>query len=392
MSALATVCRHHGLAVDCAKLRRVTRQTAIAELGDVIVAARLLGFDGIPLEGTYDELPEVPRPNLVMLDGGELAVLLDLDANEVRLADRTLSRDEFCTRWTGDCVQMVPERIERGRAAIEAAAGIAPNVIGFALACLAITAVAVPAIAWGVTIALPLAIAAACGAWLVAFRAGCSPCARAHQLAGALRLDLAGALGYVVLIPGMLVAPELARDLLFAAAGAHVALVGLLVRDRSACVPCLIAASSAWVASAMVAAPIGLAIAALGAMLTAVGVPWFARTAHERQMADARRLAHQQLRPEVRVVVWKRPGCAACLLFEAMHAPALAQEFGDALVVEALDATGTRLATPTVLVTGAAPVLFAPLGGRDDDYDRLRAVVERALAPEAKHAELSIVT
>ena len=75
----------------------------------------------------------------------------------------------------------------------------------------------------------------------------------------------------------------------------------------------------------------------------------------------------------MRVRVFSRPGCHACIYFQSVIRPLLEQKFGDLLILEEIDVTQTawKIATPSILVEGAH--------GRRALYDSIRLAVMEAL-------------
>src|SRR5881628_2732650 len=67
-AALASVARYHGLSVSLREVRTLTRDAGDDfDLSWLVIAGRLLGFESLPLSGEYGQLPEVERPNLLLL-------------------------------------------------------------------------------------------------------------------------------------------------------------------------------------------------------------------------------------------------------------------------------------------------------------------------------------
>jgi hypothetical protein len=394
---LATVANFHELPIAAPEVAPLVGLPQVTELGELIVAAQLLGFESVPLEGGYDELPEVPRPNIVRFKD-RFVVLYDIDAERTRVADplhglRTLARTEFSSEWTGDCLSVTPVDLEGARGKLAAHRSLVrrlgqPGALTFALGAVATAALA--ALDGFSPVALALFTAALASLWLVSFQASCAACSRAHQLAGALPLERLGALFYAALLVGVRLDAAHTGYALAFAAGAHVVLLAILARERVRCAPCFATAVAAFVAVALLArglAPLAAVLAALvGAVATTVSVPFFRRAAETRAFFEARLVAREWLEQagasdKTRVVVWKRAGCASCLFYEAVWKRGLVQDFEDAISIEERDAAGLKIATPLILVAGYAAFLFVGLGGHDDDYERLRLAVERARDP-----------
>jgi Peptidase C39 family len=398
-AALASVAQFHGLPIEAAEVAPLVGFPSVRELGELVVASRLIGFDSVPLEGGYDELPEVARPNLVRFRD-RFVVLYDIDPEKTRVGDplhgpTTLTRADFSALWTGDCLQLTPVNLDAARAKLAEHRRwwrrlSSPRALGFAGGVALLTAL----VAWRgaggmpeLALAAPLALAAAASLWLVLFRASCAQCGRAHQLAGALPLDRIGAIFYTAL----LIAPPLVSGaLLWPAAGAHLGLLGILTREAILCVPCLIAALGAWLAlhaaSSSLPALAGELLFLGAAAAAFLAVPRFRRAACARSLTLARELAkeaqRQQLPPGgVRVTVWKRAGCTACLFYEAIFKPALLQDYEGVVAIDERDASRLAIATPLILVAGNSSTLIVSLPGSDGDYQILQEAVEKARAP-----------
>jgi hypothetical protein len=398
-AALATVAQFHELSIGAQEIAPLVGLPSLTELGELVVASRLLGFESVPLEGGYDDLPEVVRPNIVLFNDGRFVVLYEIDAKQARVADplageRTLSRDEFSSQWTGDCLQVVPARLDDARRRLAARRHLwtrlaQPRPLLFLAGALAIAA----PVAMDRTVAsAALGVAALCSMWLVLFQASCAQCNRAHQLAGALPLDRLGALFYASLLIAARFEPRLAGYALCAAVGGHASLLALLARERVVCRPCVVTGVAAAVAAAVLARGLPLAAVAFASVASAaalgLAVPFFRRVGRARALFESRRVALEWLASagepppgKVRVVVWKRSGCAACLSYEAVFKRALIEEFEDVVVIDERDASRLRIPTPLILVAGTVRCLFVGLPGRDDDYEALQRAVESARDP-----------
>ncbi|HEX5269128.1 MAG TPA: peptidase domain-containing ABC transporter, partial [Gemmataceae bacterium] len=85
----------------------------------LVKAAEKLGFSARAVKGPYEALPEVPLPAVVHVKTeqglGHFVVLYRVRKKSVVVADpargvEKLSRDEFCKRWSGYLVVLVPDR------------------------------------------------------------------------------------------------------------------------------------------------------------------------------------------------------------------------------------------------------------------------------------------
>ena len=84
----------------------------------LLQAAETLGFSAKGVKGSYEALPQVPLPAIAHVkteEGlGHFVVLYRIKKEAVVVADpargiQKLSRDEFCQRWTGYLLLLVPE-------------------------------------------------------------------------------------------------------------------------------------------------------------------------------------------------------------------------------------------------------------------------------------------
>jgi ATP-binding cassette subfamily B protein len=130
-AALATVALHYRRPVGLEQMRDVTgTDRAGANMLGLLRAAERLGFSVRGVKGPYEALPRVPLPALAHVktkEGlGHFVVLHRVKGAGVVVADpargvEKLSRDDFCRRWTGYLLVMVPEP-----QAPPTAAGLAP--------------------------------------------------------------------------------------------------------------------------------------------------------------------------------------------------------------------------------------------------------------------------
>lgn len=398
------------------------------DLFTLLLAARRCGFEALPLEGGFDELPDVPRPNIVLFnhdadsENPDFMVLLDIDAVSALIGDTTegrvrrLDRDEFTARWTGDAVQLLPDAAGLAAFRLELVAlrnpwirtsrrlGLVPMTakkLGFAaLVLFAGTALTITEAASIAALALhaALGLAAVLSLWSTAFSASCASCSGATALVGGLPLAPAGLALYSALLAAALVLPTASAPVLpfalAAAAGLHLSLVAMLLRSRHRCAPCIGVAAAVLAALALAhtlhpVSPIVTGVVSLACFVAARWVFGLARRRLELELhAGALRLATKTLAEEsqlgfgqIRLVVYKRSGCGACSYFEMAILPQILDEFGDALVLEERQPDpGQIVATPLFVVRGSADFLVMDLES-EHMLERLRAVIGAALAP-----------
>ena len=119
VAALATVARHYRRPVGVQQLRGLTGTDRVGtNLLGLVEAAEKLGFSAKAVKGSYEALPKAPLPaiaHLVTEEGlGHFVVLHRVDKNRVVVADpargiEKLSREQFCKRWSGYLLLLVPD-------------------------------------------------------------------------------------------------------------------------------------------------------------------------------------------------------------------------------------------------------------------------------------------
>ena len=371
LAALARLFEHHGLPLGADGIRRATG-LAQPDLDPVLLlyTARQCGFEAIPLSGGFDDLPELSLPAIVVLHGNQYRVLETLHADGVTLDGPTrLSREEFEKQWTGDVFAVTPDpEAEAQRQTLLANAtparrvartlGLAP----FQPARLLFLA-ALPLIAVSPLIGFNLAASL----WMAAYPRGCSKCRANASLSGGIPLPWLGAATYAALlaVPNPL--------LLWAAAGAHAALVLRLAQARSACFPCLAIALSAWTATALTNELHPL-IAATAAAATYAALAIANRRA-EAQTTQALEqiVANAATNEAPRLVVYTRRQCPVCYYFKTLVKPALAEVY----TVDEHDAASLPISVPLFVLTGPKPRIL-PEMGTDEMLDTLAAALEPA--------------
>jgi ATP-binding cassette subfamily B protein len=130
-AALATVALHYKRPFPLQRLRNLAGTDRVGtNLRGLLQAAEVLGFSAKGVKGPYEALPQVPLPAIAHVkteEGlGHFLVLYRAKQEVVLVADpargiQKLSRDEFCRRWTGYLLLLVPEQ-----QAFSAASGSVP--------------------------------------------------------------------------------------------------------------------------------------------------------------------------------------------------------------------------------------------------------------------------
>jgi ATP-binding cassette subfamily B protein len=119
-AALATVALHYRRPIGLEQMRDLTGTDRIGtNLLGLLQAAEKLGFSAKGAKGSYEALPQAPLPAIAHVkteEGlGHFVVLHRVHKTVVVVADpargvQKLSRDEFCQRWSGYLLLLVPER------------------------------------------------------------------------------------------------------------------------------------------------------------------------------------------------------------------------------------------------------------------------------------------
>jgi ATP-binding cassette, subfamily C, bacteriocin exporter len=137
-AALATVARHYRQQLSLPQLRELTGTdrsgTTLRGLAD---AAERLGFAARGVRGTYETLPALPLPAVAHVKNaeglGHFVVLHRVTSTGVVLADpgqgiEKVAREEFCRRWTGHLLLLVPDALaSRDAGAAQAAQPAGPG-------------------------------------------------------------------------------------------------------------------------------------------------------------------------------------------------------------------------------------------------------------------------
>jgi ATP-binding cassette subfamily B protein len=119
-ASLATIALHHRRPISLQQLRDLAGTDRIGTnfLG-LLEAAEQLGFSAKGVKGPYEALPQVPLPAVAHLTTAEglrhFVVVHRVKKNSVIVADpargiERLSREDFCRRWTGCLLLVVPEQ------------------------------------------------------------------------------------------------------------------------------------------------------------------------------------------------------------------------------------------------------------------------------------------
>lgn len=133
-AALATVARHYGRPVGLEQMRELAGTDRVGtNLLGLVRAAEKLGFSAKGVKGPYEALPEVPLPAVAHVrtdEGlGHFVVLHRVKKSGVIVADpgrgvEEQTRDEFCKRWSGYLLIMVPDG--QREAQVQAKAPVGP--------------------------------------------------------------------------------------------------------------------------------------------------------------------------------------------------------------------------------------------------------------------------
>src|SRR5262249_5795802 len=119
-AGLATIALYYRRPMALQQLRDLAGTDRIGtNLKGLLQAAEMLGFSAKGVKGSYDALRQVPLPAIAHVkteEGlGHFLVVYRLKRNTIVVADpargiQKLSRDEFCRRWTGYLLLLVPQQ------------------------------------------------------------------------------------------------------------------------------------------------------------------------------------------------------------------------------------------------------------------------------------------
>jgi ATP-binding cassette subfamily B protein len=117
-AALATVALHHGLALGLQQVRDFAYTDRDgATLLDLLRGAETLGFSAMGVRARFEHLGQVPLPAIAHTRNdenlGHYIVVHRVRRNRVTIADprsglETVGREEFCRRWSGHLLVLVP--------------------------------------------------------------------------------------------------------------------------------------------------------------------------------------------------------------------------------------------------------------------------------------------
>jgi hypothetical protein len=213
----------------------------------------------------------------------------------------------------------------------------------------------------------------------------CAACQSAHAQFGGVNIALIGMIWYALLIAAAFVRPN--NSLLFAAVfysfGVHLALVTLLVRMHTLCIPCAVTALGAFIAGGTLMArqrPIFLLAACvipLGFVICAAAM--VAQTKYEA-LTERREVQHfeQQVLAEKHIVplgriyllFYYRAGCEHCEAFRSKTIPLLRKKYGPIFDVEERPIPTGDYSTPMIVLQGPSGRVHGVLGNLPlDDWD-----------------------
>jgi len=403
LAALASVAAHHGLPVNVASFRQLTGiEAASVEPVILMYAAAKCGLDATPLEGEFEQLPEVPLPAIVTFTGDRYQVLLSVDEASAVVGDTSsgliqkMSRDDFKAAWTGDIFMLLPNdelpasreqlrRLTGLRFRVARMAGIEP----FSLPRIAFVAAVLgwlASIPFARLIALLAGVCVLASLWMAAYPRGCRKCSATSSLSGVLPLPWMGVGFYALLTAAAWAGDgELARLGFLAAGGAHAALVGILFRKKIACYPCLATASVALTGVALTwSTGRDFLLVPVMAVVTWSSLEFAVKTAQEKQRKtleelEARVLTEPVEKGRAKLVTYTRKECPICLYFKTAIRPALQETFGDALLFDDRDAADLPMGVPLFFISGAVRTKLNEIA-TEEMFPRLSAEIEAALA------------
>jgi peptidase C39-like protein len=427
-AAIATLASHYGLPLSFPDMRSFIGLPHLnLDLLYLLFASRKLGFEAVPLEGEYEDLPDVPSPSIVLFKGDGhnedvvFNVLYEVDAESALIGDVTggevkrISKERFSNSWTGDVIQILPNdqefsevrellgKLHNPWTRLRSALGWSPlsfSRLLFVPATVAVIVLAIagwsPLQAWSGRVSLLLvALCSVLSLWSYAFSESCASCSRTGALVGSLPLAPVGAAFYAALLAVGVARSDFALfgAGIFFAAGVHLSLVALLLRSRLLCRPCIGTALFAIAAAALLATyaappPTWAAVALFAGASSTLVI-----TAHARKLYrleshyEASKLARRVVAEggsippgTARAVVYKRKNCPLCSFYEVAIGPAIKEDFGDRVIIEEREAVREKIPTPFVVITGTINLSLTGLT-TEDGYNRMKSAIEAALSP-----------
>lgn len=421
-AALATMTAALGSPIGPPEIRQLNRGSRVDRLESFLVQAGLSGLRAQAMEGGYDDLASVELPLVLVLrdpqaetndETRRFTVLHRVDAEEALVGDpqeglSRLSRAEVETIWTGDVVALTRDPATEEEVLDELRRRRDPRSTAIWLGATVLTAIGTGIATDGaVDGATGFALAGALSAalWSSLKARSCAACDQAAKLVGGLPVAALGAAFYLILLLAWLIVPghPAAFAALAAAVGVHGALLSLLRRHRLVCPPCLVTAGAALLATGTAVAPsplvrspwgaLALVLVAAGAWaLTVRGLGLARKVFAWRRRAAAFDLARTVLPQEktgetpdaqaqrkARMIVYKRPGCQACAIFDATLRPGLEETFGEHLTIETRRPEDPALPTPLAVVLGAPTPQIVNVQELDEPFQALAGAVSTAL-------------
>ena len=113
-AALATIALHYGLPLSVRDIRQTLGIELHNDMFHLLFACRRCGFDVVPLEGDFEHLPEVSRPNMVqfrrtenqgvdymvLYEGVDYMVLYEIDQDSVVIGNTATGAVQRLVRKT----------------------------------------------------------------------------------------------------------------------------------------------------------------------------------------------------------------------------------------------------------------------------------------------------
>jgi hypothetical protein len=422
---LAILAEHHGLACS-PNARAEMGRAAGAELSlaSLVRAAEAFGFETqVGRVASYDDLRELGAfPAIVHLRrrvpekvlsfrsdgtlddigrGGGFAVIHGAEEAGVELESPVegryrMTRGELEAAWHGIvmCVGPTDDQERRGD---EATPGQVSRWLGGAqslrgiVGCIGVAALGcwvAKMVGTRATFLVGEVIGAALVAsvWATLTTSRCEACVAAARETGLplapLGVAYYGALLVAIRVWGLV---PFTAGAIFAGAGVHLALLTRLAATQRECRGCTVVAAAAWAAAGLTLGEQGAGwhgIVFLVGALGALGlVPWLVARRAKRlsflKLSAVRSILGKDSSLSsgaIRLIVYKRESCAACLHVEEKVLPPLEAMLGEGLTIERRDA-GSEIPAPTLaLFRGERRVAIVGVPDADDLREALAAV------------------
>ena len=432
-AALATLMHHYGLEITYNNMKSLLGIDSLEmDMLFLLAVSNELGFESVPLEGSFDELPEVVRPNIIVFNdesNPELQhfnVLFEIDKNSATIGDtktgevKILSKEEFVKNWNGDAIQIQPNDtgfetfkkkliefnnpFNRFKNNFGITKPYFPKII-FLISVLAILTLTI--LSFNDTTLTNLnskslifkfmffsnSMCLIFALFSVLNSNSCMSCTKANILSGSLPVAKIGALFYAV---SFIILVFINESLLYSfsillATGAHLFLILKLLVKRLLCIPCVLTAFFAFIASGLSIyiyspSPIILIFLIASGFTSAyylVG-KFYEQFIYETnfQIQKLGQTIFSQNsnsnKEQTELIVYLKDKCSACAYYKSIFKPSIKQDFGNSVILNENFTNDNIPAAPLYFIKGACNFMF--IGNpENNDYKQLKMALEISL-------------